>query len=170
MPRQTGKKEETMNMMKRQTAGSWITFITLVLAVASLIVYNVNVNGEGYFQNSTVPQAVTYMILTVALLAAVVILAQINIKGIGGTVLELIAGAAKIAAPAAAVAAVMTLVSSRIEGFAFIYMSNEEVLHEVQTAANLSSAHGAIANIVILVVVAVCGMTAAFFSLKKDSE
>lgn len=159
-----------MNIIKRQTAGSWITFITLVLAVVSLIVYNVNVNGEGYFQNSTVPQAVTYMIITVALLAVVVILAQINVKGIAGTVLELIAGAANIAAPAVAVAAAMTLVSGRIEGFAFIYMSNEEVLHEVQTAANLSSAHGAIANIAILAIVAVFGMIAAFFSLRKDSE
>ena len=159
-----------MNIIKRQTAGSWITFITLVLAVVSLIVYNVNVNGEGYFQNSTVPQAVTYMIITIALLAVVVILAQINVKGIAGTVLELIAGAANIAAPAVAVAAAMTLVSGRIEGFAFIYMSNEEVLHEVQTAANLSSAHGAIANIAILAIVAVFGMIAAFFSLRKDSE
>lgn len=169
MPRETGEKEETMNMIKRQTAGSWITFITLVLAVVSLIVYNVNVNGEGYFQNSTVPKAVTYMIVTVALLAVVVILAQVNVKGIAGMVLDLIAGAAKIAAPAAAVAAALTLVSSRIEGFAFIYMSNEEVLHEVQTAANLSSAHGAIANIVLLAVAAVFGMAAAFFSLKKEN-
>lgn len=170
MPGETGEKEETMNMIKRQTAGSWVTFITLILAVVSLIVYNVNVNGEGYFQNSTVPKAVTYMIITIAILAVVVILAQVNAKGIAGMVLDLIAGAGKIAAPAVAVAAAMTLVSSRIEGFAFIYMSNEEVLHEVQTTANLSSAHGAIANIVILAVAAILGMAAAFFSLKKESE
>lgn len=159
-----------MKLIKRQTAGSWITFITLVLAVVSLIVYNVNVNGEGYFQNSTVPKAVTYMIITIVLLAVVVVLAQVNIKGIAGVVLDLAAGAVKIAAPAVAIAAALALVSSRIEGFAFIYMSNEEVLHEVQTAANLSSAHGAIANIVILAVTAVFGMAAAFFSLRKESE
>lgn len=71
-----------MNLIKKQTAGSWITLITLVLAVVSLIVYNVNVNGEGYFQNSTVPKAVTYMIVTIVLLAVIVILAQVNMKGI----------------------------------------------------------------------------------------
>ncbi|MDO4275042.1 MAG: hypothetical protein Q4D16_15340 [Eubacteriales bacterium] len=157
-----------MNMIKRQSAGSWITFITLVLAVVSLIVYNVNVNGDGYFQNSTVPKAVTYMIVTIVLLAAGVVMAQVNLNGTAGKILDLLGGAVKIAAPPAAVAAAMTLVSGRIEGFAFIYMSNEEVLHEVQTAANLSSAHGAIANIVLLAAAAVFGMAAAFFSLKKE--
>ena len=73
----------------------------------------------------------------------------------------------RIAAPALCVAAAITLVSSRVQGFAFIYFSNEEVLQEVQTAANMSSSHGAIASIVALFVTAIIGMVAAFFRVKK---
>ena len=58
---------------------------------------------------------------------------------------------------------------THLEGFAFIYFSNEEVLQEVQTAANMESAHGAIANIVILAVTALVGIVAAFFNLKKKA-
>ena len=66
-----------------------------------------------------------------------------------------------------AVAAVLAIVSARVEGFAFIYFSNAEVLQEIQTPANISSAHGAIANIVFLAITAVVGIIGAFFSTRK---
>jgi hypothetical protein len=61
----------------------------------------------------------------------------------------------------------MYLVESRAQGLAYIYFSNEEVLAEVQTAANLSSASGAITSIALLAVAALVGIVAAFFRQKK---
>lgn len=157
-----------MTFMKNQTKGTWVTLMTLLLAVISIIVYNVNIAGEGYFQNAAVPKAVSYSIIMIVLLVVVFLLAQVKVTGIAGKILAILCDAIRIIVPVLAIAALMTIVSSRVEGFAFIYFSNEEVLQEVQTAANLSSAHGAIANIALLAITAVVGMISSFFQLKKE--
>lgn len=158
-----------MSLMKKQTAGSWATFAALILALVSVIVYNVNISSAGYFQNVSVANATHFVIAGVVLLAAVIIMAQLKLQGAAERVVDFCSDIIRILIPAVFIAALMVLVSGRIEGFAFIYFSNEEVLHEVQTAANLSSAHGAIANIVCLAVTAVVGMIAAFFDTKKKN-
>lgn len=156
-----------MSFLKKQTKGIWITFVALILSVASLIIYNININSAGYFQNASSPYAVRYMIIALMLFLVSIILAEISAQGMAKKILDFLSGAMRILAPALCIAAAITLVSSRVQGFAFIYFSNEEVLQEVQTAANLSSSRGAIANIVTLFVTAIIGTVAAFFSTKK---
>lgn len=153
---------------RKMAAGSVITFITLVLSVVSFAVYRMNIKGEGYFQNAAVPMAANLTVAAVILAAAVLIAGQFQLSGIADVILKLVTGAVRIIVPALCIAAMMYVIDGRIEGFAFIYMSNEEVLHEVQTAANMSSAHGAIANIVLLGVSALSGMIAAFFNMSKQ--
>lgn len=158
-----------MSLLKKQTAGTWATFITLVLALISFVIYFVNIGSEGYFQNAAVPRAVMYITLAVLMLLAVLVLAQFRFQGIWEKILNIVSDVMRIVTPAFLMAALMTLLSGRVQGFAFIYFSNEEVLQEVQTAANLSSSHGAIANMIALAVTAIAGMAAAFFSLKKEA-
>lgn len=158
-----------MSFIKKQTAGVWATFITLVLALVSVVIYLINIGGQGYFQGAVVAEAVRFFVITIVLLVAVLALAQIKIYGMAGKIVTLVSDAMRIAVPVCTIAGLMFLISSRIEGFAFIYFSNEEVLQEVQTAANLSSSHWAIANIIALVVTAIVGMIAAFFKMKKDA-
>lgn len=158
-----------MSFIKKQSAGSFVTLLTLILTIASVITYYVNISGEGYFQNAAVSQAIFWTFAAAILLIAVLVLAQLNPGSKLEMVLTLISGLMRIVTPVCLIAAAMMLVSARVEGFAFIYFSNEEVLQEVQTAANMSSAHGAIANIVILAVTALVGIAAAFFNLKKKA-
>ena len=82
-------------------------------------------------------------------------------------VVDLLTGLCQIAAPALLALAFINLVSARVEGFAFIYFSNADVLLEVQTAANMSSATCAIVNLVLLAVSSIAGIVSAFFTLKK---
>ena len=156
-----------MNFMKKQTAGSGITFVAFVLSIVAIIVYFVNIGSAGYFQNAAVPETVMYNVIGIVLLAVVLAVSQLSINGAAGKVLTIVSDALRIGAPVLFIAALMKLVSSRVQGFAFIYFSIEEVLHEVQTAENMSSAHGTIANMVLLGVTAVVAMAAAFFSMKK---
>ncbi|MDO4284854.1 MAG: hypothetical protein Q4C60_05910 [Eubacteriales bacterium] len=158
-----------MSLLKKQTAGSLMTLLALLLAVAALIVYNVNIAGEGYFQNAAVRAAVTYPVIAIVLLALALVVGLLPVSGIAAAVTELLSGVMRIAAPACCVAAAMFLIDARGEGFAFIYFSNEEVLQEVQTAANLSSAHGAIANVAVLAAAALVGIIAAFFGMRKKT-
>ncbi len=156
--------------MKKQTAGSGITFVAFVLSIVAIIVYNVNINSAGYFENAKVPEAVMYNVLGIVFLAVILVMSQLSLKGAVDKVLTIVSDALRIGTPVFFIAALMKLVSSRVQGFAFIYFSNEEVLHEVQTAENMSSAHGTIANIVLLGVTAVVAMIAAFFSMKKTQK
>ncbi len=156
-----------MSFIKKQTAGTWITFIALVLTIVSCIIYKINIAGDGYFKNAAVPSATQYAIIAIVLLVIALVLSQINTKGIVDKLIRIVTDAMRIVFPALSIAVAITLVSSRVQGFAFIYFSNEEVLQEVQTAANLSSAHGAIASIIAFAVTALVGMIAAFFTLKK---
>ncbi len=156
-----------MSFLKKQRAGIYVTVLALILTVAALITYQVNIAGEGYFQNAVVAQAVIYPVIALVLEILVVVLAQISLKGAAVKAVDIVSGALRIVIPVLLVIAAMNVVSSRVEGFAFIYFSNQEVLQEVQTPANMASAHGAIANIVLLGVAAVVGIVAAFFSVEK---
>ena len=156
-----------MSFLKKQRAGIYVTVLALILTVAALITYQVNIAGEGYFQNAVVAQAVIYPVIALVLEILVVVLAQVSLKGAAVKAVDVVSGAMRIVTPVLLVIAAMNVVSSRVEGFAFIYFSNQEVLQEVQTPANMAYAHGAIANIVLLGVAAVVGIVAAFFSVEK---
>lgn len=156
-----------MSFLKKQRAGIYVTVLALILTVAALITYQVNIAGAGYFQNAVVVQAVIYPVIALVLEILVVVLAQVSLKGAAAKTVDVVSGALRIVIPVLLVIAAMNVVSSRVEGFAFIYFSNQEVLQEVQTPANMASAHGAIANIVLLGVAAVVGIVAAFFSVEK---
>ncbi len=159
-----------MEFIKKQTIGTWITVLTFIFGIVAFITYNLNVAGEGYFHGKTVDIAVTYMLIGIIMTICAIILAQIPVTAIIEKILSIVSDLIRIAVPALFIAAILAIISDRVEGFAFIYFSNEEVLQEVQTAANLSSAHGAIANIVLLGVAALVGIIGAFFSTRKANK
>lgn len=159
-----------MNMLKKQTVGSCFAAVTLLLGIVSFILYGANVAGQGYFHGASVDVAVRYMVLGIALGVCVLVLSNIPLKDGVAKVITFVSDIGRIAIPALMIAALLTIVSARVEGFAFIYFSNAEVLQEVQTPANISSAHGAIANIVCLGVTAVVGIIGAFFSTRRAEQ
>ncbi len=158
-----------MSFIKKQTVGSMGTLITLILAVISVVIYFVNIGSEGYFQGASVSSTMLFFILAIVMLVIVFAVSQIPFKGGVLKIVNLLLGVLRVAVPACLIAALLFLLSGRVEGFAFIYFSNEEVLQEVQTAANLSSSHLAIANLITLAITAVCGMISTFFNLRKEA-
>ena len=141
-----------MNATKKLSAGAWLSIVTCVLSLAALVAYLINTSAAGYFQNATVSNLVLMVVGAAVLEAAAVVLSMA--KG-AKKVVDLLA------------LAFINLVSARVEGFAFIYFSNADVLLEVQTAANMSSATCAIVNLVLLAVSSIAGVVSAFFTLKK---
>ena len=153
--------------IKKQSAGVWVNLIAVILAVASLIVYGVNISSEGYFQNATVSSMINYGIPAIILLVLVIVLAQLKLTGGAAAAVEIISGAMRIAVPVLLTLCLINLISARAEGLGYIYFSNADVTMEVQTPENLSSATGTIANMICLAVSAVVAMAAAFFRLTK---
>lgn len=156
--------------IKKQSAGVWVNLIAAVLAVASLIVYGVNISSVGYFQNAAVSSMTTYGIPAVILLVLVIILAQLKLTGGAATAVEILSGAMRIAVPVLLTLCLINLIAARAEGLGYIYFSNADVTLEVQTPENLSSATGTIANMICLAVSAVAAMAAAFFRLGRKAD
>ena len=154
-------------MIKKQSVGIWFNIIVAVLTIASVIVYGVNISGDGYFQNASVGNLVAYCVIAVIMLVAVIVLAQPKFTGTAALVTEIISGLLRIAIPVLLMLCLVNLISARAEGLGFIYFSNADVLQEVQTPANMSSATGTIANMICLGVAAIFAMIAAFFTLRK---
>lgn len=155
--------------IKKQSAGVWVNLIVAILALASLIVYGVNISSAGYFQNATVSSMTTYGIPAIVLLVLVIILAQLKLTGGAAAAVEIISGAMRIAIPVLLTLCLINLIAARAEGLGYIYFSNADVALEVQTPENLSSATGTIANMICLAVSAVAAMVAAFFRLNRKA-
>ena len=157
-------------MIKKQTVGIWFNVLVAILTIVSLIVYGVNISGEGYFQGASVGNLIALSVAAIVMLVIVIALAQVKLTGTAATVAEIISGLLRIAVPVLLVICLVSLISARAEGLGFIYFSNEEVLAEVQTPANMSSAAGTIANMVCLGISAIFAMAAAFLRLhRKDA-
>ena len=156
--------------MKKITLGMCCTCVAAVLAIVSLIVYSVNVGGEGYFQNATITNLVLFCVLAAVALVAAIALAFVNVPaGPAELGVNLVTGALQIIAPALLALCLINLIAGRAEGLGFIYFSNADVLLEVQTPENLASASGAIASMVVLGISTVVGIIASFINIKKPA-
>lgn len=155
-----------MNVKKKLSAGTCIAIVAAVLAVISFIIYSVNIGGDGYFQNASV-SAMPMTWAAVAALAAAVVLSMLETKGAVAKCVDIVAGALQIAAPVILAYCLINLIGGRIEGLGFIYFSNADVAKEVQTAANMSSASGAIASMVAYGVSMLAAVVSSFVDLKK---
>lgn len=159
-----------MNAIKKFSVGAWITLAAAVLALVSVIVYTVNIGSAGYFQNAAVSNLTMFCLLAAIALAAAIALGQLKLSGPAACVVELVQGALQIAAPVLLTLCLANLVAARAEGLGFIFLSNADVILEVQTPANMASATGAIANMACLGVAAVVGIVGAFCTLRKKEQ
>lgn len=154
-------------MIKKQSFGVWFNVIVAVLALASVIVYSVNISGEGYFKGAAVANLIPYCVFAVVMLLVSIGLAQVRLTGTAFAAVEIISGLIRIAAAVLLTLGLVTLISARAEGLGFIYFSNADVLQEVQTPENMASATGTITNMICLGAAAIFSMIAAFFTVRK---
>lgn len=159
-----------MNVIKKLSVGAWITLAAAVLAIVSVIVYTVNIGSAGYFQNAAVSNLAVFCVLAAAALVIAIVLSQVTLSGPAASAAELVQGALQIAAPVLLTLCLANLVAARAEGLGFIFLSNADVILEVQTPANMASATGTIANMVCLGVAAVVGIVGAFCTLRKKER
>lgn len=158
-----------MDFIKKQSVGVWITLGVFILTLISLIVYGVNVGGAGYFQNMGSGTVVGFGIFAILAVTAVLILSQLKFEGLVGTVINFLKGALLVVIPMLLIICMISFISARAEGLAFIFASNEEILATIQTPQNLASANSAITGFIFFGIAALTAMVGAFFNIaKKD--
>lgn len=159
-----------MNLVKKQSAGNILALVVALLSLVGVVVYFININGEGYFGKASVTNLVLFAVLAALALVVAVVLSNLKVSGAAATVVKLIVGACQIVAPALLALCLVDLVAARAEGLGFIYFSNADVILEVQTPENLTSATWTIVNMVCLGVSTIAAMVSAFFTLKTKEN
>lgn len=156
--------------MKKQPLGVWINLFAVFLAIVSFVTYKINITSDGYFKNASVGYMTIFSIISILLLIVSIVVIQCFKEGNKGWMVEILSGVMRIVAPVLLMICLCSLVSARAEGLGFIYFSNEEVLLEIQTAENMSSAMGSILNMVFQGMATIVAMIAAFLTLEKKEK
>lgn len=158
-----------MNFVKKQTIGVLISAVATLLALVAFILYVVNGAATGYFQGSTRVSIVVMSILSVLFLAGSIVIPQIKLEGFLAKVVPHVGDALRIGAVIMLVASLLLFIGDRSEGLAYIFMSDLNVLDEIQTPANMASAYTAITGFVFYGLTWLVALVGSFFKVaKKD--
>lgn len=157
-------------ILKKLTISSYIAVAISILSLVAVILYGANITNDGYFQNQKVESVVMVSTIAIILPLCTVVPCFVKLDGLVGKIVDIVILAIKVAVVVLLLIVGIKFLGARIPGFGYIYFSNEEVLQEVQTPANLASSKTAIASIVLYILSGVIGMVWAFFPGRKVSE
>lgn len=159
-----------MNLLKKLNISSCISLLSFVVGFVGFILYFVTYNTNGYFYQQSVGTTLTFTIIALVVLLATIAIRFVDFKveGVVKSVIDTVSSLLSACASIFFALAAMFFISPKVEGIAFIYFSNADVLETIQTPANLASSKLAIATCIILLVAAVIQVVACFFSFKKE--
>ena len=171
------------NLIKKQGIGTWISLGTLLLAVLGLILYGSAISngmnltiasGSDPFYLADRPadaammsMVVTCGVLSVLFLAAAIVLGQLKLDGIVGTIVNAISGAMRIVVPALLFATLLNFLYGSLTGIAWTFFSNEELAIYPEAIA---VANTVITGIVFLAIAMIASVVASFFNLIKKEK
>ncbi len=162
-------------LVKKAWIGLYVNLVLLILIIVSLALYGSNVATQGYFYGTgnaavyvTTAFALVFALITIAL-PVVSHLFKLDKIIIVRTVLDVVNDVLRVLIPILLVIAFVVFISDRVEGLAYIYGSNEDVLQEVQTDANLASASGAIKGLIFYAITFVIAIAGCFFPILRTT-
>lgn len=158
-----------MNFLKKQRIGTWLTLAVAVLGIISLIVYIVNGSAEGYFKGTTSGEVVVMSVFSILCALGAVALAQLDLDGASAKAVSMLCDVLRVVCVVLLIASLLIFVGDRAEGLAYIFASDENVLAEVQTPANMSSAYTAILGFVFYGIAWLVALVTAFFSIRRKN-
>ena len=112
---------------------------------------------------------VTFSVLEIVFLVLIIVVPQFQYKGIAEKVVNIVLDVLRILAAVFLVLALLNFISARVEGLAYIYFSNPDILETIQApeTGNLASAQSAIAGFVLYGITWVAAMVGAFFTVGR---
>lgn len=168
-----------MEFIKKQGIGTWVSLISVVLAVVAMIVYGVatNVgadlliaNGSEFFYeskgNATMnASVVTCGVLALVLLVGAIVASQFKFDGVVAKVVDIVVGVARILFPIFITIALLAFLSGSFTGLGWTFFSNAEL--DINPDA-VTTGKTAIAGLIIFGVAMVAGLVAPFFAVVKE--
>ena len=152
---------------KKKLSGIVATAVVTVLAIVSCILYCVNGTAEGYFKGTNEGVVVAMSVIAIVCLLGSIALTYTKTDS---KFVVLLIDALRIAATALLIACLLMFISTRVQGLGYIFFSDENVLDEVQTPANMSSAYTAITGFVFYGLAWIAGIVACFMGAVKKED
>ncbi len=161
-----------MNLFKKLSVSTYISLLSFVVGLVGFIFYFVTLKTAGYFVDKGVTATVIFTILGLLICLGTIALRLVDLKveGVVKFVIDNVSALLSAVVSIFFALAAMFYISPKVEGIAFIYFSNADVLATVQTPENLASSKLAIATCVIILVAAVIQVVSCFFSFKKEDN
>lgn len=160
-----------LDFKKILTPGGILLAATVILGIVSLIIYGVNVSSVGYFQGLGSGAVVATGILAVLFGVVAIASSLFHFDGIVGKIVDGLRSVLSILVPVLLMVCLLSFISIRAEGLAFIYGSDANALEEVQSPENMASASTAITGFIFFGISAIFGIVASFFNIpKKETE
>lgn len=156
------------NFIKKQSISSFIIAVSLLLGIVAFILYSVNGSVEGYFQGTNESKVVLLSVFGLIALLGSIVLAQFKFEGTINKVVAPTVSILKIAGAILLIISLIFFITTRAEGLAYIFASNDDVIQEVQTPANLSSAYVAITGFVFYLLSWLTVVVGCFFKPIKE--
>jgi hypothetical protein len=156
-----------MKAKKPQRFSTICSIFNILVIIAAIIVYVVASNKAGYFKDTLVTSYVGMEIAAAACLLLTVIIAQFFVKGNAATqALNLLTAILKLVAVALLMYTVVNMAANYVEGLAYLFFSDQNVLDVLQTPENMNSAYMIIASIGVAAVAWVLVLLSCFFGYK----
>jgi len=157
-----------LNFIKKQSVGIYLTAAAVLIGLVAFILYIINGSVSGYFQGTNETAAVVMSVFALISLCGVIALSQFKFHGIIEIVVKCAIGILRVLGVILLISTLMLFISSRAEGLAFIFGSNADVIAEVQTPANMSSAGVAITGFAFYGIAWLVGLVGCFFKAVKQ--
>ncbi len=154
--------------LKKQTVGNYIAAGAALTGLIAFILYLINGTATGYFKGTNESSVIVMSIFAILALCGAIALSQFKFEGKVGDVSNIGVGVLRVVGAVLLVASLILFISSRAEGLAFIFGSNKDVIAEVQTPENMSSAGVAIAGFVFYIIAWLASVVASFFKIVKE--
>lgn len=172
-----------MNIIKKQSIGTWISLVTIILSVIALIIYGaalssgmdlVIASGSQPFYEADraedqmmMSMVVTCGVIALVFLVAAILLGQFKPEGIIGKVCGVLADALRIVAPALIMAVTLYFLYGSFTGLGWTFFSNEEL--EIYPEA-VSTGKLVITGLVFFILAAIASVVSAFFGITKKKS
>lgn len=156
-----------LNFKNLLTVGNILTCLTLILTIVALSLYGKSVSVEGYFMNSGDGLVYALTALSIVFLVAIICLNFIELDGWFGFAKSILKDVLIVLTVVFLMIAMMTFIGSKVEGFAFIFFSNDVGKDEIQTPENLASAQATIVAIIMYAVTWLFATVASYFSMDR---
>lgn len=172
-----------MNFIKKQGLGTWLSILSVIIAIVGLAIYGSAVNAGNLLEiaNGSQPfydmsrgedavmagTVVTCGILALVFIVLSVVLGQIKPNGILGTVCEFVAGALRIVVPVLLMLTFLYFLSGSFTGLGWTFFSNEEL--EIFPEA-VGVGKMVITGLIMFFLASVAAVVAAYFAIAKDKK